>query len=62
MDLSADHLGIAKHTVYTWITARGIPAHQAGRLWKFKKLEVGERVTSGEAADPAAQRPEQGKP
>lgn len=42
--LSADdiaaHLGVTKDTVYTWIAAKGMPAHKVGRLWKFQALEV----------------------
>ena len=36
----ADHLGISKDTVYTWIAKRCMPAHKIGRLWKFQKSEV----------------------
>ena len=53
---SAEYLGIAKDTVYTWITDRGMPAHGVGRLWKFKGDEVDEElawVTLYEDADGA---------
>ena len=36
----ADHLGVAKDSVYRWIDHRGLPAHRIGRLWKFKLSEV----------------------
>ena len=57
VDDIADYLGISKDTVYTWITARGMPAHRVGRLWKFKKDEVDAWVKSGSAADPSPQSP-----
>jgi excisionase family DNA binding protein len=45
----AQHLGVAKDTVYRWIDQRGLPAHRVGRLWKFQILEVDEWVKSGGA-------------
>jgi excisionase family DNA binding protein len=46
----AAYLGVSKDTVYTWITAKRMPAHRLGRLWKFKKDEVDGWVKSGGAA------------
>jgi excisionase family DNA binding protein len=46
----AEYLGVSKDTVYTWITAKGMPGHRLGRLWKFKKEEVDAWVKSGGAA------------
>ena len=46
----AEYLGVSRDTVYTWITAKGMPAHRLGRLWKFKKEEVDGWVKSGGAA------------
>jgi excisionase family DNA binding protein len=43
----ASHLGIAKDTVYAWITDKRMPAHKVGRLWKFQTSEVDEWVRSG---------------
>ena len=40
----AEHLGVMKDSVYTWIAKKGIPAHRVGRLWKFKVTEVDEWV------------------
>ena len=40
----AQHLGVSKDTVYTWLTSRNMPAHKVGRLWKFKISEVDEWV------------------
>ena len=45
------HLGVSNDTVYKWIDKHGMPAHRMGRLWKFKKDEVDERVKAGGAAD-----------
>ncbi len=45
----AQHLGVAKDTVYRWIEQRGLPAHRVGRLWKFQIPEVDEWVKSGGA-------------
>jgi excisionase family DNA binding protein len=41
------HLGVSQDTIHRWIRNRGIPAHQIGRLWKFKISEVDEWVKSG---------------
>lgn len=54
VDEVAEHLGVKRDTVYKWIERRGLPAHKAGRLWKFRVEEVDEWVRSdGEAADDA---------
>ena len=47
----AEHLGISKDTVYTWINDKGMPAHRMGRLWKFQHDEVDGWVKSGGASD-----------
>ena len=44
------YLGIQKGTVHTWITGKAVPAHKAGRLWKFRIDEVDRWVRSGGAA------------
>lgn len=49
VDAVANHVGIAKDTVYRWIESKGLPAHRIGRLWKFKLSEVDEWVRSGGA-------------
>lgn len=41
------YLGIKPHTVYKWIQRKGLPAHKAGRLWKFRKEEVDAWVRAG---------------
>ena len=45
----AQHLGVARETVYRWIDSRGMPAHRVGRFWKFQLSEVDAWVKSGEA-------------
>jgi excisionase family DNA binding protein len=42
----AEHLGVTKDSVYTWIAKRGMPAHRVGRLWKFQVSEVDAWVRS----------------
>jgi excisionase family DNA binding protein len=43
----AQHLGVAKDTVYRWREQRSLPAHRVGRLWKFQISEVDEWVRAG---------------
>ena len=43
----SQHLGVSQDTVHRWIRNRKMPAHQIGRLWKFKVSEVDEWVRSG---------------
>jgi len=50
------YLGVSNDTVYKWIDRHGMPAHRMGRLWKFKKDEVDEWVTSGGAAENTTER------
>lgn len=45
----AEHLGVAKDSVYRWIDRKGLPAHRMGRLWKFQLSEVDEWVREGGA-------------
>jgi excisionase family DNA binding protein len=51
VDELAEYLGIKRDTVYKWIDRRGLPAHKAGRLWKFRRDEVDAWVKSGAAAN-----------
>jgi len=50
-DLAA-YLGIKQATVYKWIKRKGMPAHKAGRLWRFRKTEIDDWMFSGRAAEP----------
>jgi excisionase family DNA binding protein len=45
----AAYLGISKDTVYTWLTAKAMPGHRIGRLWKFKRDEIDAWVRAGGA-------------
>jgi excisionase family DNA binding protein len=47
----AGYVGIKRDTVYKWIARRRMPAHKMGRLWKFRKEEIDEWVTSGAAGE-----------
>ena len=46
----AEHLGVSRDTVYTWVNEKGMPAHKVGKLWKFSTVEVDKWVRSGKAA------------
>jgi len=45
----SEYLGVKKNTVYKWLQNGGIPSHKIGRLWKFKKKEVDDWITTGAA-------------
>ena len=47
----AAYLGVNRDTIYKWIDRKRMPAHKAGRLWKFKVSEVDEWVRAGKAAE-----------
>ncbi len=49
VDEVANHLGVAKDSVYRWIESKRLPAHRVGRLWKFKISEVDKWVHTGSA-------------
>jgi excisionase family DNA binding protein len=36
----AHYLGVGQSTIYKWIDRHALPAHKAGRLWKFSRSEV----------------------
>jgi excisionase family DNA binding protein len=46
----AEHLQVSDETIHRWMDTRGLPAHRAGRVWRFKLSEVDQWVRSGEAA------------
>jgi excisionase family DNA binding protein len=46
----AEHLGVSKDTVYSWVSSKGMPGHRVGRFWKFKKEEIDDWVRAGGAA------------
>ena len=47
----AEYLGARRETIYKQIENKGMPGHQIGRNWKFKKEEVDAWVKSGKAAN-----------
>lgn len=49
VDEIAGHLGVKRDTIYKWISRSGLPAHKAGRLWKFRLSEVDQWVLSQDA-------------
>lgn len=55
VDEIAEHLGVSKDTVYSWISKRSMPAHKVGRLWKFQKADVDAWVKAGGASDDSKQ-------
>jgi excisionase family DNA binding protein len=56
VDEIAEYLGVKRDTVYKWIDRKGMPAHKAGRLWKFKKAEVDTWVRNGNRRSDAKDR------
>ena len=50
-DVIAEHLGVTKDSIYSWIANKSMPAHRVGRLWKFKVTEVDAWVRGDGAAD-----------
>ncbi|MEW9898395.1 helix-turn-helix domain-containing protein [Chitinivorax sp. PXF-14] len=53
VDEIADCRGVAKDTIYAWVTNKGMPGHKVGRFWKFKKEDVDVWVRAGGASDNA---------
>lgn len=48
---AAEYLNISPVTLRKWIKQKkDIPAHQVGRLWKFKRSELDAWVKSGKSA------------
>ncbi len=39
-----------KDTVYTWVTSNGMPGHEVGCFWKFKREHVDAWVCDGGSA------------
>ena len=50
LEETAEYLGVTKDTIRNWIKKTDIPAHNIGRLWKFKFSEVDEWIKSGKSA------------
>jgi len=49
VDQIAEHLGVARDSIYRWIGRKGLPAHRVWRLWKFQASEVDDWVRVGGA-------------
>lgn len=48
---AAEYLNIKPVTLRKWIRQKKyLPAHQIGKLWKFKRSELDEWVKSGKSA------------
>lgn len=47
----AGHLVASTDTIRRWIRERGMPAHKAGGMWRFKISEVDEWVRSNRKGD-----------
>ena len=47
----AQHIGISKDTIRSWIKKGNIPHHKIGRQYKFKISEVDAWVESGQSAN-----------
>lgn len=47
----AEHLGVSQDTIHRWIRIKNMPAHKAGKLWKFDVSDVNKWVKSGKAAE-----------
>jgi excisionase family DNA binding protein len=56
VDEIAIYLGIKRDTVYKWIDRRNLPAHKAGRLWKFRRNEVDDWVRSENTSSEESRR------
>ncbi|WP_346914291.1 helix-turn-helix domain-containing protein [Clostridium sp.] len=46
-----DYLKVSRETLLDWINKKNMPAHKAGRLWRFDVTEVDEWIKSGGAAE-----------
>lgn len=52
----AEHLGVSRDTVYTWVNEKGLPAHKVGKLWKFRLAQVDKWVESGRSSQSTAKK------
>jgi len=51
VDAVAEHLGVARESVYRWIERRALPARKIGRHWRFRLSEVDAWVLQGGSSD-----------
>jgi excisionase family DNA binding protein len=52
----AAHLGVKRDTIYKWVERSRLPAHKAGRLWKFRRTEVDDWVFKQRSGAPGSPR------
>ena len=51
LEKAAEYLNIKPVTLRKWISQKkDLPAHQIGKLWRFKKSELDEWIHSGNCA------------
>lgn len=50
----AAYLGVKRDTIYKWIDRASLPAHKAGRLWKFRRAEVDDWVCKQRQGTPGS--------
>ena len=51
IEAAAEYRDVNKDSIRNWIKKEcGIPAHNIGKQWKFKKSELDEWVKSGKSA------------
>lgn len=49
---AAEYIGVSVITIRGWIKRKNdFPAHKVGKLWKFKKTELDEWISSGKSAN-----------
>lgn len=46
-----EYLKVSRETVFNWINKKNMPAHKAGRLWRFDASEIDAWIKSGGAAE-----------
>ncbi len=52
IDEAAEYLGIKTVTLRNWIKKKpDMPVHRVGKLWKFKRSELDEWISSGKSAE-----------
>lgn len=47
----AEYLKVSRETILNWINKKNMPAHKAGKLWRFDMNEVDEWIKTGGAAE-----------
>lgn len=47
----AEYLKVSRETILNWINKKNMPAHKAGKLWRFDVAEIDEWIKSGNAAE-----------